>query len=47
MGHFTDMTEGPRFWDSKISHWSRRSRPSKFTSSELDIMDEKSTWIPT
>ena len=33
-GHFTHKTEGSRPLHSKISHWSKRMRPSKFTSQE-------------
>jgi hypothetical protein len=31
LGHFTHETEGPRPLHSKVSHWSKRLRPFKFT----------------
>ena len=53
-GHSTHKIEGMWPLQSKISHWLKRLRPSKFTSNLVKaegpkeiIMDEKSTWNPT
>ena len=54
-GEFTHETEGPWPLHSKISHWSKRSRPSESLHTirwgpkgpKNFIVDEKSTWVLT